>query len=621
MKIAGVFGRMGPQEPGTYVRLMCRAQIACKWHSQDLFPFEAGAIGIVRTSERYGEIPMIYHAAGGGFVAVAGVPTKSGRLRKTLARVVEVSVGEALNELAALDGAYAALYWNPHEKKLGLVTDFMGFQPVYICRGPHGVAIASEIKAFAAAGLVPPKADPAGWGAFALFGHTLGAPTQLAGVERLRGVRLCYEPERNHLSVERHWEWPERRPDTRLEDLSVGPILEMLKREIAAYQEYGVKEHSLLMSSGFDSRLLLCLLTDMNVPLRTLSVIQPRHYFRAEGRLGYRAARHFNVADSELVRPLGKRRGTIGDLRYLMMNDVSTPGRSLFISKVAAHIGERAGGVWEGFAPGYSITQLTAVSMDAYLRQKSVSATSGVWKKAELVFKRGFVEEMKQRLFEEVEKERKLYGEDDYGVMRFIFRNRALNRTAANPLMVYANSVIPFMPGLSREFWNHMAAIPPLVLGYDKRYFFRRIFKEHFPRACRIPFCSEHGVYTLDSRYSPLIAAINAFYAISYRWERRHRLPVVGKYLKKTRNSVVDDLRVLDGIAPKVHDEEEIIDSESIRDMTRRDEIDARERNALSLYYYWTLWNRVMGGSLSWDKLDREAIADNAVGAFGVTHE
>jgi hypothetical protein len=304
-----------------------------------------------------------------------------------------------------------------------------------------------------------------------------------------------------------------------------------------------------------------------------------------------------------------------------MMNDVSTPGRSLFISKVAAHIGERAGGVWEGFAPGYSITQLTAVSMDAYLRQKSVSATSGVWKKAELVFKRGFVEEMKQRLFEEVEKERKLYGEDDYGVMRFIFRNRALNRTAANPLKVYANSVIPFMPGLSREFWNHMAAIPPLVLGYDKRYFFRRIFKEHFPRACRIPFCSEHGVYTLDSRYSPLIAAINAFYAISYRWERRHRLPVVGKYLKKTRNSVVDDLRVLDGIAPKVHDEEEIIDSESIRDMTRRDEIDARERNALSLYYYWTLWNRVMGGSLSWDKLDREAIADDAVGAFGVTHE
>lgn len=78
---------------------------------------------------------------------------------------------------------------------------------------------------------------------------------------------------------------------------------------------------------------------------------------------------------------------------------------------------------------------------------------------------------------------------------------------------------------------------------------------------------------------------------------------------------------MLDGIAPKVHDEEEIIDSESIRDMTRRDEIDARERNALSLYYYWTLWNRVMGGSLSWDKLDREAIADDAVGAFGVTHE
>lgn len=621
MKIAGVFGRMGTQEPGTYVRLMCRAQIACKWHSQDLFPFEGGAIGIVRTSERYGEIPMIHHGAGGGFVAVAGVPTKSGRVRNTLARVVEVSVGEALNELAALDGAYAALYWNPHEKRMGLVTDFMGFQPVYVCRGPHGVAIASEIKAFAAAGLVPPKPDPAGWGAFALFGHTLGAPTQLAGVERLRGVRLCYEPERNHLSIERHWEWPERRPDTRLADLSVGPILEMLQREIAAYQEYGVKEHSLLMSSGFDSRLLLCLLTEMNVPLRTLSLIQPRHYFGAEGRLGHRVARHFNVTDSELVRPLRKRRGVVGDLRYLMMNDVSTPGRSLFISKVAAHVGEGAGGVWEGFAPGYTISQLTAVSMEAYLGRKKVSASSGAWKKAERVFKRRFVEDMKQRLFEEVERERKLYGEDDYGVMRFIFRNRALNRTAINPLKVYANSVIPFMPGLSREFWNHMAAIPPLVLGDDRRYLFHRIFKEHYPKACRVPFCSEHGVYALDSRHSPLIAAINALYGISYKWERRDRLPLVGKYLKRIRNRVGEDLRMLDEIAPKAHDEEEVINSQSVLEITRRDEVDTEERDALSLYFYWTLWNRVMSGSLNHDKLDRAAGADDAVGAFGVTYE
>lgn len=621
MKIAAVFGRMGPQEPATYVQLMCKAQIACKWHSQDLFPFEGGAIGVVRTSERYGEIPMIYHAAGGAFAAVAGVPTKSGRVGNTLARVAEVSVGEALNELSALDGAYAALYWNPHEKRMGLVTDFMGFQPVYICRGHHGVAIASEIKAFAAAGLVPPKPDPAGWGAFALFGHTLGAPTQLAGVERLRGVRLCYEPERNHLSVEHHWDWPERRPDTRLEDLSVGPILEMLQREIAAYQEYGVKEHSLLMSSGFDSRLLLCLLTEMNVPLRTLSVIQPRHYFGAEGRLGHRAARHFNVTDSELVRPLRKRRGVIGDLRYLMMNDVSTPGRSLFISKVAAHVGEGAGGVWEGFAPGYTISQLTAVSMEAYLGRKKVSASSGAWKKAELVFKSRFVEDMKQRLFEEVERERKLYGEDDYGVMRFIFRNRALNRTATNPLKVYANSVIPFMPGLSREFWNHMAAIPPLVLGDERRYLFHRIFKEHYPMACRIPFCSEQGVYALDSKHSSLIAAINALYGIAYKWERRGRLPLVGKYLKGIHNRVGEDLRMLEEIAPRVHDEEEVINSQSVREMMRRDEVDIEERDALSLYFYWTLWNRVMSGSLNHDKLDREAGADDAVGAFGVTYE
>lgn len=87
--------------------------------------------------------------------------------------------------------------------------------------------------------------------------------------------------------------------------------------------------------------------------------------------------------------------------------------------------------------------------------------------------------------------------------------------------------------------------------------------------------------------------------------------------MKKIRNRAREDLRISDRIAPKVHDEEEVIDSESVRGMTRRDEIDARERDALSLDYYWTLWNRVIGGSLSWDKLDREVVGDDAVGAFG----
>ena len=152
MKIAG-YSADGPAGTGNLRAVDVQGPDCMQMHSQDLFPFEAGAIGIVRTSERYGEIPMIYHAAGGGFVAVAGVPDEEWQVAENLARVVEVSVGEALNELAALDGAYAALYWNPHEKKLGLVTDFMGFQPVYICGSPMA-AIASRSR------LLPPRLVP-----------------------------------------------------------------------------------------------------------------------------------------------------------------------------------------------------------------------------------------------------------------------------------------------------------------------------------------------------------------------------------------------------------------------------------------------------------------------------
>jgi hypothetical protein len=55
MKIAAVFGNVGSDSPKAYVERMCKAQLACDWHTHSVFEVPGGAIGIVRASEKFGE--------------------------------------------------------------------------------------------------------------------------------------------------------------------------------------------------------------------------------------------------------------------------------------------------------------------------------------------------------------------------------------------------------------------------------------------------------------------------------------------------------------------------------------------------------------------------------------
>lgn len=164
MKIAAVLGKVGPDTPKSYVERMCKAQLACDWHEYSVFEVPGGAIGIVRTSEKFGKIPMFLKGKNGNLLAISGVPIKGCKLNEFLHRVVEMNSEDAAQVLTEMDGAYAALFWQADEKKALLITDFMGFQPVYLHKASEGIAIASEIKAFSVGGVVPVEPDPAGWG-------------------------------------------------------------------------------------------------------------------------------------------------------------------------------------------------------------------------------------------------------------------------------------------------------------------------------------------------------------------------------------------------------------------------------------------------------------------------
>jgi len=601
MKIAAVFGRVGNQEPKIYVEKMCKAQLACDWHTYSVFEVPGGAIGVVRTSEKFGKIPMLLQSESGNILAISGVPTKKGKLKEFLHRVVEMNTSDASRALTEMDGAYAAIFWQAQVQKAVLVTDFMGFQPVYLHKAQAGIAIASEIKAFSIGGVVPVVPDPAGWGGFVIFGNSVGEPTQLSGVSRLRSEKLTYDVVHKSFNRESIWEWPERQSQLTTANVPLEPIVDCFRDDVEAYREYGVDENTLLMSSGFDSRLLLCLATEARIPVNSLSVQQPSHFFGAEGKLGQKVARGFGISDAKLAMPLSGMEDKVEGLRYMAMNDVASPGLSLFIGKVAGHVAHMSGAIWEGRAPGDIATQLAHKDMGTYLQSRwGLYPDSQVWSFAEDIFSRQFFSEIQRAFSENLIKERAVCGDDDYGIKRFIIKNRALNRTCPNPLKVYANAVIPFMPGSSKSIWEKTSILSPYS-PCGSKILAKRIFLEFYPKATKYPFCSEKGLYTADGRFGFSASAINLFYDLAYKWERRHKIPYVGKYIgkKSVNKSVPNELNLQKVVLDNLITDNMCLDSSKVKILLSLEKLNPQQRKSKNLLFYWALWHLVMRGEVT----------------------
>jgi len=601
MKIAAVFGIVGLDSPKAYVERMCRAQIACEWHTHDVFEVEGGAIGIVHTSEKFSKIPMLVKGKTGNILAVSGAPTKNGSLRRLISRIVEMSTREASQALAEMNGAFAAIFWHEAERKSLLVTDFMGFQPIYLCKARDGIALASEIKAFSVGNVVPVTPDPAGWGAFVIFGNTIGGGTQLSGVSRLRGVKLDYDISNNTFVCDSYWKWPNPQSKLSSDNVPVAPIVDCFRKDVEAYREYGSEKNTLLMSSGLDSRLLLCLLTEERLPIDTMSVQQPSHFWGAEGKLGQEVAKRFGISNAQLVSPSSGREGQIESLRYMAMNDVALPGLSLFISKVAGHVGHLQGAIWEGWASGNIATQLTHRDMDTYLCETwGLYPRSNVWSPAEDIFSNQFLMEVQERFYNVLKEERSVYGNDDFGIKRFIIKNRALNRTIPNPLKVYSNTVIPFIPGTSRATWEMTAVLPPYSANSSKRLI-KRIFLEIFPEAARYRFCSESGLYTANDCFDLSVSSINLFYDLLYKWERRHKIPYVGRFIaQKTRNNTDSrDNNLQRVVLERLKYDKTYLNITKIKTLLSQESLNPQQRKSKRLLFYWVLWNLVMSGEVT----------------------
>jgi asparagine synthase (glutamine-hydrolysing) len=160
-----------------------------------------------------------------------------------------------------LNGAFALVIWDSKADKLLVVNDRLGLQPLYYTRYKDNFFFASKVGALLADLSLPRAIDLIGMAQLLTFDHVLGDRTLLEGIKLLppASIMTC---QNGHLQIRSYWQlrYPEFYQLHETKHYTEG-LLHYLKQAICR-QEPGELPSGVLLSGGFDSRVIAAFLQD-----------------------------------------------------------------------------------------------------------------------------------------------------------------------------------------------------------------------------------------------------------------------------------------------------------------------------------------------------------------------
>lgn len=606
MKLAACFGS-DVTDHATIVRKMTQAQCLSEQQKGRTFQTGRGQVGCVIGSDRFSLIPLFREDLNGNLLMISGVPIYlHGSLDSILQEITASNYQKASGLLSLLDGAFVALFWDNQEQKLVVVTDCLGIQPLHIVHRKGQFLLATELKAFPASGLVDVELDPAAWGAFISLGFNIGDHTQLAGVKRVDPATvMVYDPATESLTSSNYWSLPKPRPEMKLEDVDIGEMLQILQREIECYASH--HEHgTILLSGGFDSRLILTLLKRLDIACEGLILKHPYKGFGNDGRYAEKIARRLGCP-FKTVHPPKDYFSSPSYLRYLTIDEVSV--QSLvghMVIYVAEYLKPEMGAVWEGLGPGFAFAPAYPLTggFSTYLKDRCRDIDTQQWQAVQSVFSKPVWQAMYENFRELLINEISQFSDDDFGTARFQMANQMRYYLANNPATVYAHTALPFTPALSKDLWNLAGSIPLSVTSDMKLYF--KLYADYLPEALNVPFCSggrgiSHKAFTpvldAEARLSSLASSIR------YHWKRLPRTPGLGPMLNKlglTPNVRSEYNPLIEEVIQRIPPDHPSLNADSVLRL-QKDEppYSWPSRLCRRTLFYWQIWQCVMEGKLT----------------------
>lgn len=379
---------------------------------------------------------------------------------------------DACRRLPDLDGAFVMVYWDDSARTLVLVTDFLGLQPIYLRRDGRNIELATETKAFAA------TPDPAGWGSFIAMGHTIGKQTLLSGVFRLPPATvLTYAADSGALRISRYWVWPQ---GTHAVEQGV---VKALQASAIEYQRIGGPA-TLMLSGGFDSRLLLYALKGINIRPNALIISHQDLGRDTDGRLAQSLARREHL-ETRFVTPPSDFFSSADFLSFVDACDAAIPTMNLFIAKLLAYA--PSGPIWDGLIPGFALRLVfePGGGFARYVRQHCREWNHPDWKAARILFGDTRARDMYigfEALLNEAVSQ---FNDNDTGIFHFVAENRIRHRTSSHPLKVLSQRALPYIPGMTKAFFALISDLPRHTATPNG--FYLHIFEKFFPHALELP--------------------------------------------------------------------------------------------------------------------------------------
>ena len=602
LKCAVILGN-SPTNSQEIITGMANAQKKGQFQKNKIFSLENyGKIAAITRTGTTSEISLQRQGSTGNLLIITGTPlAKNGDINQQLDTIVESDYQNAAQALTKFDGAFAALFWDANARKLAIVTDILGMQPLYMAYVSSCLLLASEIKAIATSGLIDLEMDPAAWGAFVTFGHFIGNRSSLKQVQRVApGSIVIYDPDKDTITETSYWQWPSPQPEMRLEDLDTEALVDTIERDIKAYLNYH-QPGTILLSGGLDSRLILAILLKIGVQPNAVVLDHEDEFFGADGFYARLVAKKVGVP----VQNISSDPSFFSSpqyLDYLQFNEVGTPSLFLFISQMLQHLQPEMKSVWDGLFPNVLFQHFPSISggFTQLFVTKAMSPNSLPWQGVKRIFSPRLAEEIYEEFMVLLHVEKPKYSDDGFGLHQFMVRNRTIHRISINPLKVYSNIVSPFTPGLNQELWRIAPTIPPQLKENSRLYL--EIYRRHFPHMLSIPFVSG-GKLLRPQAFSPL----HDFFAVASKVQsgiaksklgrdflQQFGVPLHRKFFKPST--------LLAEVIAQVDPDHPHLNSDTICRIKAENETDpTRFSSERELLFYWQVWRSLMEGKISGD--------------------
>lgn len=281
--MSGICGFVGRGDPAV-VRAMLAA-IDYRGDTSHVAEAAGCTLGYRHWAGRPGKSPGIHRddadmvACAGGFAPACESPAAA--LRDRLA-----------SGLDALDGAFAAAWWDGARNRLTLVRDPFGNRSLYFCEHAGVFYFASEVKQLLAIPGLPVELDHAAIHKYLTFSFIPGEETPIKGVRRLLPGRIARWHE-GRLESEPYFTLRERIDPELTDKRAACKLIRRRCQEAVASRLNGEREVGVFLSGGLDSSGVAAWLKESGVGVRAFSLDFGSH--SVEKRQAAEVAAHLGV--------------------------------------------------------------------------------------------------------------------------------------------------------------------------------------------------------------------------------------------------------------------------------------------------------------------------------------